>query len=286
MQRNNRLFFIGCGARYDESEIVIFGAGFDSTSSNRPGSRFAPGVIRTESYGIETFSPYLDKDLQDYRVICDFGDLELPFGNPVPALDIIEEFSRKIYSDGKLPFMIGGEHLVTLGSVKAAVKKYPDLNIIHFDAHTDLRDDYLGEKLSHATVIRRCAELLNPDSVYQYGIRSGERAEFEWAKSHTKLTRFGFDGLQEGIAAIGDKPVYLTIDLDVLDPSVFGATGTPEAGGVTFMQLIDAIKKFKGLNVVGVDVNELCPPYDTGGVSASTACKVIRELLLILLSNH
>lgn len=275
----NIMTFIGCDNTYDESDFVLFGAPFDSTTSYRPGTRFASAAIRNESYGIETYSPYQDKDLEDIAVF-DGGDLELPFGAPDRALDDICKFTEKIIKDDKVPFMIGGEHLVTLGAVEAVCKKYPDLHIIHFDAHTDLRDEYLGVEKSHATVIRRCHDLLGDGRIFQFGIRSGERAEFIWAKEHTYLNKFNFDTLEEIVEKLAGKPVYFTLDLDVLDPSQFPGTGTPEAGGVTFLQLMDAIKLVSNLNIVGLDMNELSPPYDTSGASTAMACKLVREILL------
>lgn len=278
---SNAHTFIGCDSGYGESRIVLFGAPYDCTSSYRPGSRFAGAAIRNESYGIETYSPYLDRDLADCKIF-DSGELELPFGGPEPALEMIEERTAQILADGKLPLMIGGEHLVTLGAVRAAVEKYPGLRIIHFDAHTDLRDDYLGTKLSHATVMRRCHELTGDGRIYQFGIRSGDRPEFLWAKEHTFLQKFDFTGLERAAESIGNAPVYFSIDLDVLDPSEFPGTGTPEAGGVRFLELLQAVKTVAGLNVVAADMNELSPPCDQSGVSTALACKLLRELLLSL----
>ena len=272
--------FIGCDSSYEEADIVIFGAPFDSTTSYRPGTRFASKAIRSESFGIETYSPYQDKDMMEIKVF-DSGDPELCLGDAQIALAEIEERTATILKDEKLPFMIGGEHLVTLGAIRACVEKYPDLHIIHFDAHADLRDDYLGAKLSHAAVIRRCHELIGDGKIFQFGIRSGDQSEFKWAKEHVSMNKFNFDGLEEAILKIGDKPVYFTIDLDVLDPSIFPGTGTPEAGGVTFMELLNAIFKVCSLkNIIGCDVNELCPVYDQSGVSTAVACKIIREILL------
>lgn len=271
--------FIGCDNEYEDSDIVIFGAPFDSTTSYRPGTRFASAAIRNESYGIETYSPYQDKDLEDY-CIFDGGDLELPFGSIEQALCDIRTFTNRILEDGKRPFMIGGEHLVTLGAVEAVFEKYPDLHIVHFDAHTDLREEYLGVKKSHATVIRRCHDLVGDGRIFQFGIRSGERQEFMWAKEHTHLNKFNFDTLEDVVEQLKGKPVYFTLDLDVLDPSQFPGTGTPEAGGVTFLQLMDALRLVSGLNIVGLDMNELSPIYDTSGASTAMACKLLREILL------
>lgn len=281
MMNKNVHTFIGCDCEYKESDIVIFGAPFDSTTSYRPGTRFASSAIRGESYGIETYSPYLDKDLEDIRVF-DGGDLELPFGSPETALDMIEEMTSQIIKDGKKPLMIGGEHLVTLGAFRAAAKYYDDLHLVHFDAHTDLRDDYLGVKLSHATVIRRCYDIVGDNKIYQFGIRSGERAEFNWAKGKINTCKFNFDTLPDAVEKLRGKNVYFTIDLDVLDPSEFPGTGTPEAGGVSFKELLNAISLVTGLNVVAVDMNELSPVYDKSGISTALACKVLRELLLQL----
>ncbi len=280
LQRNVETF-IGCDASYDDARIVLFGAPFDSTTSFRPGTRFAPHAIRSESFGLETYSPWLDRDLEDISVF-DSGDIELCIGSADKALDQISERTATILKDGKIPFMIGGEHLVTLGAFREVFKKYPDIHIIHFDAHTDLRDDYLDVKLSHACVIRRCHDLVGDGRIHQFGIRSGERAEWRWARQgHTDLHPFSFDGLAETVKGLGSTPVYFTIDLDVMDPSVFPGTGTPEYGGVTFMQLFEALKTVcGGCNIVGLDVNELCPPYDQTGASTAAACKIIRELLL------
>ena len=277
--------FLGCDSGYEEAQAVLFGAPFDGTTSYRPGTRFASRVMRAESYGLETYSPYQDKDLTD-AAIFDGGDIDLPFGNVQTVLQLIEEKTEAILADGKLPVMIGGEHLVTLGTVRAVAKKYPDLHIVHFDAHTDLREDYLGETLSHATVIRRCWDLIGDGRIFQFGIRSGEREEFLWAKEHVTQRKFDFTGLENAIAFLKGKPVYVTIDLDVLDPSCFPGTGTPEAGGVTFQTLLQAIFALKGLHVVGCDITELSPPYDPSGTSTATALKVLRELLITVLTTE
>lgn len=271
--------FIGCESEYEDSRIVIFGAPFDSTTSYRPGTRFASAAMRNESFGIETYSPRQDKDLLDTK-IYDGGDLELCFGSPESALSDIEDMTADILDHGKLPLMIGGEHLVTLGAVRAAVKKYPDLHIVHFDAHADLRDDYLGQKLSHACVMRRCHELVGDGKIFQFGVRSGDREEFKWGKEHVTTSKFDFSGIELLKEKIGDKPVYFTLDLDVLDPSCFCGTGTPEAGGVSYNQLISAIEEVAKLNVIGLDVNELSPMLDQSGASTALACKLLREIML------
>ena len=281
MWNRNVETFLGCDAAYEEGHIVLFGAPFDSTTSYRPGTRFAARTMRAESYGLETYSPYQDLDLEDARVF-DGGDLELPFGDTARALGMIRDFTTEVLTDGKLPFLIGGEHLVSLPAVEAAAEKYPDLAVIHFDAHMDLRDEYLGNRLSHATVIRRVWDILGDGRIHQFGIRSGERAEWQWARAgHTNLHPFTFTGLSDAVAAVQGRPVYLTIDLDVLDPSAFPGTGTPEAGGVTFIELMKAaLSVIHGCRIVACDMVELSPPLDASGASTATALKLLREMLL------
>lgn len=275
--------FIGCESSFEEASIVLYGAPFDSTTSFRPGARFGPSAMRHESFGLETYSPYQDKDLIDISVF-DSGDLELCFGSSEIALSDIQKRAEEILKAGKFPLLLGGEHLVTLGAVRAAAAKYPDLHIIHFDAHADLRDDYLGAKLSHACVLRRCHEIVGDGHIHQFCIRSGEREEFQFASRHIDFHPFTFEGLGETVRELKEKqvPVYFTIDLDCMDPSVFPGTGTPEAGGVTFLELLEAIRTVAQANVVGADVNELAPMLDASGVSTATACKVLRELLLAI----
>ena len=273
--------FIGCESDYGDADMVIFGAPFDSTTSYRPGARFGSSAMRHESFGLETYSPYQNRDLTDYKIF-DGGDLELCFGNSKTALADIENCTEHILADHKIPVLLGGEHLVTLGSVQAVYKKYPEMHILHFDAHADLRDEYLGEPMSHACVMRRCHDLLGDGRIHQFCIRSGEREEFLFAKAHTDFHPFDFTGLEPLVCALEESrtPVYLTIDLDCLDPSVFPGTGTPEAGGVSFLQLLKAIVSAGRLNIVGADVNELAPMLDASGASTAAACKVLRELLL------
>ena len=279
----NRYCFIGCDKSFDESEIVIFGAPFDGTSSYRPGSRFAPNKIRLDSYGLETYSPYLDEDLEEKK-IHDSGDLDFTFGNKHVVLDGIKEYTDFLIYNNKKPVMLGGEHLVTLPAVSSLYEKYNDLVVLHFDAHTDLRTDYMGEELSHATVIKQIWNFLGDNRIYQFGIRSGLKKEFHWAiqERHTFINQFNCNHLNDVVQQIKDRPVYITIDLDILDPSIFPGTGTPEPGGITFKEMMEAIGTMKNLNIIGADVVELSPDYDPSGVSTAVAAKIIRELLLIL----
>lgn len=283
--KKNTLTFLFCNSDYEEAKTVIFGAPFDGTTSYRPGTRFAPNAIRVESYGLEVYSPYQDKNLTDYPIF-DAGDLVPKIGSVDKMIDDIETFTTKLLDDGKQPVMLGGEHSLTVGTIRAMAKKYPDLHILHFDAHTDLRDTYFDHKLSHANVLYRAWELIGDGRIFQFGIRSGAKEEFEWAKEHVIQNKYNTNGLDEALKIVKDKPVYITIDLDVLDPSVFPGTGTPEPGGISFQELLDAILKFTQLeNIVGADVMELAPHYDQTGASTIVACKVLRELLIAINSK-
>lgn len=276
--------FIACDKPYAKADTVIFGAPYDSTTSFRPGTRFGPNAMRAESFGIETYSMLVDKDLADETNVFDAGDIELPFGAPAPALKMIEKKARKILKDGKRPFLLGGEHLVTLPVVKAALEKYPDLVVIHFDAHADLREDYLGNPLSHACVLRRCHDLLGDGRIFQFGIRSGTRDERAFMKAgHVTTELFDDLTLPSVVAKLVGKPVYLTIDMDVLDPSEFPGTGTQEAGGFTYRQLVADMRLIcEKLDVVAIDNVELNPGLDATGRSTALACKFLREELLSL----
>jgi len=258
-----------------EGAVCLLGAPFDSTASFRPGARFGPAAIREASYGLETFSPALNGDLGD-SPFMDLGDLELSFGDPNPALLMIEQAVGEILSAGRVPFLLGGEHLVSLGAIRALHRVHPGLALVHIDAHADLREDYLGQKLSHATVMRRASEFLAPESIRQIGVRSCTREEYGLAGA--------LRSIPENVALrVGEKPCYLTCDLDVLDPSVLPGTGTPEPGGMTFQELASTlVTLITRLNVVGIDVVELAPNLDPTGVSAVVAAKVVRECLIAL----
>lgn len=268
--------WMGENKDYNSSNIVMLGMPFDGTVSYRPGSRFAPEQIRLASWGLEEYSPYFDKHLQDCN-FHDAGDLEFPLGNTVKSLDLIEKNVAEIYKDGKKVFGIGGEHLVTLPEIKAISKFYDNLAIVHFDAHTDLREEYLGEALSHSAVMRHCGNIIGFENIKQIGIRSGMKEEFElMGKYNTKALKFS------DIDCLKDKSVFVTVDLDVLDTSIMPGTGTPEVGGLTFNELVEWFKYLKNFNVIGADVVELAPDYDTSGASTAVASKVIRELLMLI----
>ena len=268
--------WIGQNPDYNSSDIVMLGLPFDGTVSYRSGSRFAPEQIRLASWGLEDYSPRFDRHLEDVN-FHDAGDLEFPLGNTYKSLDLIEKNVEEIYRDGKRVFAIGGEHLVTLPEIKAVSKFYKDFAVVQFDAHTDLREEYLGEEMSHSAVIRHVSKIVGAQNIKQIGIRSGMKEEWEFMKEHNTL----ISNYSE-LDCFKGKKIFVTVDLDVLDPSVMPGTGTPESGGMQFNELVGWFEYLKNFDIIGADVVELAPDYDASGVSTAVATKVIRELLMVM----
>ena len=271
--------FLSGDSSYEECEICIVGLPFDGTSSYRPGSRFGPNAIRKASWGMETYSPNLRRDLADLK-ICDLGDLEIPFGNKEMALAKIGEAIEEIIDDGKYPVLLGGEHLITLPIVEGFRNRFPDLAVVQLDAHTDLRDQYLGETLSHSTVMRRVLEAIGEGGLFQFGIRSGSREEFNYAHSIGSLYEFSEDGFRRALRSIDGKPLYISLDLDVLDPSILPGTGNPEPGGIGFDNMVRALQILGEARVIGFDVVELSPHHDPSDVSSIVTSTLVREMIL------
>jgi len=279
------LSFQSCKSDYDESDVVIFSVPMDWTTSFRPGTRFAGNQVRVDSFGIEWYSPYRDANLKNFKT-SDIGDLDLPIGDVENSLNVVYETSKKIFEDNKFPVMIGGEHLVTLPVLQAAKEKYDNLHVIHLDAHTDLRESFFGRELSHATFMYHAHKFLGDHTIYQFGIRSGDQHEFEWAQKHIHQRKLVFEGLDQAVESLKHVPVYITIDIDVLDPSVVSGTGTPEPGGMQYKDLLWAFEQFEKLgHIVGCDLVEFNPYLDPSGASTAVAVKTIRELVLILQKN-
>jgi agmatinase len=275
--------FIKSHPTFEDSEAVIYGMPMDWTVSFRPGSRFGPARIREVSLGLEEYSPYIDRHLEEIKYF-DAGDIPLPFGNAQRSLDMIEEFVSKVLDAGKFPLGLGGEHLVSWPIIKAMYKNYPDLAVIHIDAHADLREQYEGEPLSHSTPIRKACELIGPKNVYSFGIRSGMKEEFEYAKqSGMYMAKFDVaEPLKEVLPTLAGRHVYVTIDIDVLDPAHAPGTGTAEAGGITSKELLEAITLISksDIKVVGADIVEVAPAYDPTEQTQIAASKFVREILL------
>ncbi|MCZ8532133.1 agmatinase [Psychrobacillus psychrodurans] len=275
--------FIKSKQNYDEAQAVIYGMPMDWTVSYRPGSRFGPGRIREASIGLEEYSPYLDRELDDVNYF-DAGDIPLPFGNAEKSLDLISGFIRQLLLNGKIPVGMGGEHLVSWPVMKTVADNYDNLAIIHMDAHTDLREEYEGEPLSHSTPIRKIAEYIGPKNVYSFGIRSGMKEEFDWAKENgMQIHKFEvLEPLKKVLPTLEGRPVYVTIDIDVLDPAHAPGTGTVDCGGITSRELLASIHAIanSGINVVGFDLVEVAPNYDPSEQTVNTASKLLREMIL------
>lgn len=274
--------FMGSTESYEDANIVMVGVPMDFTCSFRPGTRFGPQKIREVSIGIEEYSIYMDKSLEDFKYY-DAGDLDLPIGNVEKSLELIGQAAKEVVEDRKFPLFIGGEHLISVPVIKEVYKKYGDeLIVIHFDAHADLREGYLGCPNSHASAIRRLVDFMPGKNIHQFGIRSGTKEEFEYAKENTNMyTIEVLEPLKKVIDKFKGKPVYFTLDIDVVDPAYANGTGTPEPGGISSKELLQALGLVKDLNLVGFDLVEVSPHYDQSDRTALLAAKVIRDMIII-----
>jgi agmatinase len=273
--------FMGAQDDYKNAQMVIVGAPMDSTVTVKTGTRHGPREIRATSWWMEDYSPKLNLELSDINFF-DAGDLSLPIGNVSKSLDIMKETADKIIADGKVPVFLGGEHLITLPLVQAAAAKYKDLAVIQLDAHADLQDDFLGERLSHATVMRRVSEVVGKKNLYQIGIRSCVKEEVKYGQENTNVyPEAVVEPMKEIVNIIKGRPVYITLDIDVVDPAYAPGTGAPEVCGCTSKELMEAMYMTRELNIVGFDLNEVNPVYDVSGRTALLAAKVLREMLLL-----
>ncbi|NLM45718.1 MAG: agmatinase [Firmicutes bacterium] len=271
--------FLVAGRDYAQSRLVLVGAPMDWTASFRPGSRSGPQAIRTASQGLEEYSLSAGKTLFD-ALFFDAGDLLLPTGDVASSLAMIEKAVHIILEEGKFPLLMGGEHLVTLGALRAVSRRFTRPAVVQLDAHADLRSHYLGVSYSHASVMYHVITELGLE-LYQYGIRSAAEEEVSFANEHTQFYPFHvLQPLAETIPALKGRPVYLTVDIDVVDPAFAPGTGTPEPGGITSAELLAALKQLAGLELVGMDVVEVAPQYDPAGITAMLAAKAIREIIL------
>lgn len=278
--------FMGATDSYDEAKAVLYGMPMDFTTSYRPGTRFGPTRIREASYYIEMFSYHQARDLEEIP-FYDLGEIEAAFGNVQVTLERGRQVAEQIVKDGKIPFMIGGEHLCTVAPFKAVYDKYgDDLILLHFDAHADLREEYMGERYSHATAIRRCLDWLPAKNLYQFGIRSGTAEEYTFAREQAHLfPEEVLPGVRQVIPELGDRPVYITVDVDVVDPAGAPGTGTPEPGGISSRELFAAIRALgqANINLVGFDLVEVAPGLDVSDQTVVLGAKIIREALLAFL---
>jgi agmatinase len=231
----------------------------------RKGVNLAPQTIKESLELIESYSPYFKRDINSLNI----GEIRRSELN-------------KIFKDGKKVLILGGDHAISFYVISELKNLNKDFLFIYFDAHLDLREEYYGDKLNHATVIKRICDLIHPSRVYAYGIRSGEEEEFAFAKKENILVKEE----EELLGYLENKSIYLSLDLDVLDPSVAPGVTTPEPGGLDFNTLLDIIYKIskRASSIVSADIVELTPTYDPSGITSIVAAKLLRELALCMLS--
>ena len=282
---NDGAIFMGAQREIDQCRVSLLGVPYDGTCCFRPGARFGPSAIREDSYGIETYCPQLNLDLEDIN-FTDIGSLDVPLGDAKLTLDYIRDATDILLKKNLKPLIIGGEHSITSGVIKSLITNYPDLIMLQLDAHADLRDEWLGSKFSHACTMKRCLEILPSKKIFQIGIRSGTKSEFLEMNNSKRLIQHTLGknakSLEEALKSFKGRPIYLTFDLDWFDPSIMPGTGTPEPGGYfwgDFAAIIDVIKSH---NLIGADVVELSPKLDNTGISSILAAKVIRSLIMLL----
>ena len=282
---NDGAIFMGAQRDIDQCSVSLLGVPYDGTCCFRPGARFGPAAVREDSYGIETYCPQLNLDLEDIN-FADVGSLDVPLGDAKLTLDYIKDATDILLKKNLKPLIIGGEHSITSGVIKSLITNYPDLIMLQLDAHADLRDEWLGSKFSHACTMKRCLEILPSKKIFQIGIRSGTKLEFLEMNNSKRLIQHTLGknakSLEEALKSFKGRPIYLTFDLDWFDPSIMPGTGTPEPGGYfwgDFAAIIDVIKSH---NLIGADVVELSPKLDNTGISSILAAKVIRSLIMLL----
>ncbi|MGC8554885.1 MAG: agmatinase [Candidatus Acidulodesulfobacterium sp.] len=280
--------FFNSADSYEKSDLILLGIPMDYTASNIPGSRFAPKRVRELSYTLENYSPIFD-DFIDEK-FYDAGDIVLPWGNTGKSIKFIEETAKGILGDGKKIVSIGGDHLITYPVVKEYADKYKDLVVVQFDAHTDLREEWNNEKYSHATVLKLIYDIIKKGNLYQFGIRSGSKEEFDFAKKHCHIYKNDiYEPLKKVLGNLSNKDVYITIDIDVLDPAFAPGTGYIEAGGISAKELLDSLSLLlseSNVNVVGADVVEVCPPTDNSDRTSAIAAKLLREIIIGMAKNN
>lgn len=282
---NDGAIFMSAQRGIDQCRVSLLGVPYDGTCCFRPGARFGPSAIREDSYGIETYCPQLDLDLEDIN-FTDIGSLDVPLGDAELTLDYISDATNILLKNNLKPLIIGGEHSITIGIIKSIITNYPDLIMLQLDAHADLRDEWLGSKFSHACTMKRCLEILPSKKIFQIGIRSGTKSEFLEMNNSKRLIQHTLGenakSLEEALKSFKGRPIYLTFDLDWFDPSVMPGTGTPEPGGYFWGDFAAIINVIKSHNLIGADVVELSPKLDNTGISSILAAKVIRSLIMLL----
>ncbi len=282
---NDGAIFMSAQRGIDQCRVSLLGVPYDGTCCFRPGARFGPSAVREDSYGIETYCPQLNLDLEDIN-FADLGSLDVPLGDAKLTLDYIKDATDILLKNNLKPLIIGGEHSITSAVIKSIITNYPELIMIQLDAHADLRDEWLGSKFSHACTMKRCLDILPSKKIFQIGIRSGTKSEFLEMNNSQRLIQHTLGenakSLEEALKSFKGRPIYLTFDLDWFDPSIMPGTGTPEPGGYFWRDFAAIIDVIKSHNLIGADVVELSPKLDNTGISSILAAKVIRSLIMLL----
>jgi agmatinase len=258
----------------------IFGAPLDLTESFRTGAHGGPAAVRYMSDGLESYSPVLDRDLEDLG-IRDLGDVDLEQLAMPDALNAISAAMDHAARQAKIAVMLGGEHTASLGGFRGIKRMHPNAVILQMDAHLDMRPDYEGQALTHATWLHHVGQEFGFDIIYQVGLRSGDRHEWDTARRETAWSSTELSLPASVRERIGTQPVYVSIDIDVLDPAHAPGTGCPEPGGATFRELATFLYSLEGLRVVGLDVMEVSPELDAANITAAAAAKLVREAILL-----
>lgn len=261
------------------AEVLILGIGYDKTSSYLSGSRFAPNLIREGAENIETYSLYQKRDLNEIK-ICDLGNFIFQNERPEEFIKEVKNLIKDYLSKEKKMVIIGGEHTITYPIVMAFKEYYENLAVIIFDAHSDLRDEFLGERYCHATISKRILELVGQENLYQFGIRSLTKECIEKNKNLYLLKIE--EPLKKIISSLKNKKIYLSLDFDVLDMGILPAVQTPVPGGISFLELISSFSLLKNLEIVGADLVEFSPILNNPFIYASLCAEILREVILII----
>jgi guanidinobutyrase len=274
-------------------DVCFVGVPLDTGTSNRSGARFGPRQIRSESCLIRPYNMATRAAPFDSLSIADIGDIAINTFDLQKSIGIIEEAYDEILSHGCKPLTLGGDHTIALPILRAMHRKHGPLGLVHVDAHADVNDSMFGEKIAHGTPFRRCVDegLLDGKRVVQIGLRATGYAadDFDWPRRqgfrvvqaeecwHRSLTPL----MAEVREQVGGGPVYISFDIDGLDPSYAGGTGTPEIAGLTTPQAVEIIRGCRGLDIIGGDLVEVSPPYDPSGNTALTAANLLFEMLCV-----
>jgi guanidinobutyrase len=286
------MFRLPTQTRAEGVDIALIGVPLDIGTSNRAGSRFGPREIRAESVMVRPYGMYTRAAPFDSFQIADLGDVPINAFNLLKSIDIIEEFYDEALQHNVKPVSFGGDHTISLPILRAIARKHGPVALVHVDAHADINDEMFGEKIAHGTIFRRALEegLVQGDKMFQIGLRTtGYSADdFDWSRQQGARIVPAEECWYQSMAPLMNEirthigpttPVYLTFDIDGLDPSCAPGTGTPEPGGLTSIQGIEIIRGCWGLNLVGADLVEVSPPYDTSGNTSLLAANLLFEML-------